>query len=482
MSIRALARAGLVAWACLVTSGCPAESESPADEQALVAGAPADSVAAEHSAGGGDGPAEATPSEVPDLRTRKTGVDWPVFLGPRGDGSSPETGILTEWPDGGPPLRWQRELGTSYGAVAVSRGRLFLFERHGDQCRLTAVKSETGDELWRFEYPTDYVDLYGYDDGPRSAPVVDEDRVYIFGAGGMLHCLSVVDGSVVWKKDTSKDYSVVQNFFGVGSSPLVEGELLIVQIGGSDPEGPDDIHSGSVRGLDSGIVAFDKRTGEERYRITDELASYASPVTVTIEGRRWCFVLARGGLVGFDPATGKVDFRFPWRARSLQSVNASNPVVVGDRVFISEAYGVGGALLAVKPGAHEVIWEDEDRRDLALAAHWMTPIHVEGHLYGSSGRHSEPAELRCLELETGEVKWSQPGLRRASLLLVEGHFICLSETGELRLLKVSPKGYEVLAETKKLVKSPAWAAPILSHGLLYIRGKDRLLCLELIPE
>src|SRR5205085_11616247 len=144
------------------------------------------------------------------------------------------------------------------------------------------------------------------------------------------------------------------------------------------------------------------------------------PVLATIAGRRWCFVLARGGLVGFEPKSGKVDFHFPWRAEDLESVNASNPVVVGDRVFISECYGPGSALLKVKPGGYEVVWSDaREGRDKRMQCHWNTPIYQDGYLYGCSGRHTDGAELRCLELAGGKVMWSEPDLTRTPLMLVD---------------------------------------------------------------
>ena len=114
-----------------------------------------------------------TEVQPPDLRTRKSGSHWDRFLGPTGDGKSPETSLLTSWPPAGPPVVWDQEIGTSYGAPTISQGRLFMFDRHGGFARLTCMKSETGDELWRFEYPTDYEDLYGYNNGPRTCPIVD---------------------------------------------------------------------------------------------------------------------------------------------------------------------------------------------------------------------------------------------------------------------------------------------------------------------
>ena len=450
----------------------------------------------------------APPADSPapsDLRTRRTGDDWPGFLGPSGDSKSDETGILTDWPAAGPRIVWQTKLGTSYGASAVSLGRLFHFDRYRDTARLTAVKSETGEALWRFGYPTDYQDLYGYNNGPRSCPVVDGERVYIFGAEGMLHCLNVEDGKVLWAVDTAKKFGVIQNFFGVGSAPAIEGDLLIVQIGGG-PEESQSVPPGQLNrviGNGSGVVAFDKRSGEVKYEITDELASYSSPTLATIAGRRWCFVFARGGLIGFEPATGKVDFHFPWRDKGLESVNASNPVVVGESVFISETYGPGGALLKVYPGGCKPVWTDEAKgRKKAMQTHWNTAVHHEGFLYGSSGRHPDDAELRCIELATGKVMWSEPDLTRSSLLYVDGHFVCLTEYGQLLLIKATPEafvevvrvelterpkagpalpGQPIIGQRTPLLAYPAWAAPVLSHGLLYVRGENRLVCLELIP-
>ncbi|HEX5269133.1 MAG TPA: PQQ-binding-like beta-propeller repeat protein, partial [Gemmataceae bacterium] len=437
-------------------------------------------------------PADAPPA---GLRARETGDDWPRFLGPQGTSVSAEKGILSPWPAKGPPVVWQKEVGVGYAMPSISRGRLFQFDRHKDKQRLSCLNAETGEFLWKYEYPTEYTDQYGYAGGPRCCPVVDDDRVYIYGPEGMLVCLGVSDGKMLWKVDTFADFGVVQNFFGVGSTPVVEKDLLIVQVGGS-PKGSDEVAFQRLKGDNSGVVAFDKMTGKVKYRITDELASYSSPVLTTIGGRRWCFVFARGGLIGFDPSNGKVDFHFPWRARVIESVNASNPVVVGDRVLISETYGPGSALLKVKPGAAEVIWSDDKKAagDKSLQCHWMTPVYHDGYVYGSSGRHTPNAELRCVELATGKVMWSEPGLTRCSLLMVDGHFVCLGEDGVLRLLKVNPKKHEevsrvILRDPKEtaedappLLKYPCWAAPILSHGLLYVRGEGRLVCLELIPE
>jgi outer membrane protein assembly factor BamB len=423
------------------------------------------------------GPEDPLPA---DLRTRTAGRDWPGFLGPTGDGVSAEKGIIAPRPGEGLRAVWQRGLAESYAMPSVSRGRLFLFDRVGDKARLDCLKSETGEGLWTFDYPTAYEDRHGYNGGPRCCPVVDGDRVYTYGPEGMLHCLKAADGQLVWKVDTAKDFGVVERFFGVGSTPVIEGDLLLVPVGGSPAGGEGATLAAEPNG--TALVAFDKYTGAVRYKVGDDLASYASPVLATVAGRRWCFLFARGGLLGLDPASAKVDFHYRWRAGAFESVNASNPVVVGDRVFISETYGSGSALLKIKPGACEEVWTDAGRpRDKRMQCHWMTPIHVEGFLYGCSGRHTGDAELRCVELATGQVMWREPGLKRTSLLLVDGHFVCLAEDGVLRLLKVNPKNYdEVSRLTVPGLQPPCWAAPILAHGLLYVRGRNRLICLELI--
>jgi outer membrane protein assembly factor BamB len=437
----------------------------------------------------------------PDLWTRTAGDDWPAFLGSTGDSKSLETGIVTDWRPKSLVLRWQRELGTSYGAPAISRGRLFQFDRFIDRARLYAVNAETGAELWRYEYETEYEDSFGYNNGPRCSPVVDGNRVYALGVDGVLICVRAEDGKAIWKVDTNEQFGVVQNFFGVGSTPVIEGDLVIVMVGGSPSEsqalGPAQLDRVESNG--SGIVAFDKFTGEMKYKLADELASYASLKLATIAGRRWCFAFCRGGLLGFEPASGTVDFHYPWRAEIRDSVNASMPVVVEDEVFISETYGPGSSLLKVAPGQHEVIWSDEeDQRDKAMQTHWMTPVYVDGYLYASSGRDAFNAELRCIEWKTGRVMWSVPEMTRSSLLLIDGHFICLGEYGQLTLFKPNPEEFELVTQVdfaappggkvssdtdqRRLLDFPCWAAPIVSHGLLYLRGGKRLLCLELIPE
>lgn len=418
--------------------------------------------------------------------------DWPTFLGPRHNSTSSETGLLKQWPQQGPKVLWQRKLGTGYGVGSISEGKFYQFDRYGDVNRLVVLDAKTGDELWTYEYPTQYDDYLGYNNGPRCSPIIDGDRVYLYGAEGELHCVSIPEKKLLWKRNLSQEYMVVPNFFGIGSTPVIFEDKLLVMVGGSPEEfkglGPYDI--ARVDGNGSGVVALDKLTGKEIYKISDELASYASLTLAEIDGRPWCFAFLRGGLLGFDPRDGKIDFHYPWRAKKLESVNASTPVIVGDEVFISECYAVGSTLLKVKPGGYEVVWKDELRsRDHAMETHWNTAVYQDGYLYGSSGRHPHEAELRCIQWKTGKVMWSVPGLARCSLLAADGHLICLSEYCSLMLIQTDPKQYRLVSKVtlqdddgRDLLKPPAWAAPILSDGRLYVRGEDRLVCLEVAAK
>jgi outer membrane protein assembly factor BamB len=409
--------------------------------------------------------------------------DWPTLLGPTRDNVSPEKGIIAPWPKEGLKKVWECELGIGFAPPVVAGGKLFEFGRFDDTARLTCRDAKTGKPIWKFEYPTDYEDRYGYEPGPRACPMVDGDRVYIVGAEGMLHCLTT-DGKLLWKVDTKAKYHFQQNFFGVGSVPVVDGDLLIVPVGGSE-KGPRPVDFRDVKPNGTGIVAFDKKTGAVKYEVIDELASYSNPIIATLDGRKTCLYFARGSLVGFDPQTGKQFFSFPWRAKVEESVNAATPVVIGDKVLLTECYGPGAVLLDLKGGKPKVVWSDEakDRFDKSLQCHWNTPIVVDGFAYGSSGRHTEDAEMRCVDLKTGDVKWERRRTTRCTLLLVDGHFVSLAEYGKLSLIKVNPAKYELVSEYEvPELDYPCWAPPVLSDGVLYIRGKGKLLALELIPQ
>ena len=202
-----------------------------------------------------------------DLAQRQFGHDWPTFLGPTLNGKSLEVNIDFDWPAKGPPIVWQTPLGQSYSAPSISRGRLFHFDRYGEEDRLICREAETGKKIWTVSFPTRYKDMLGYNGGPRCTPVVDGARVYTFSAEGFLRCHSAESGDLRWEVDTRKQFHVVKNFFGVASTPLVYGDHLIVNVGGSPPDGPSDVWNRNRRlrqTLRRGGLASGRRIGQLR--------------------------------------------------------------------------------------------------------------------------------------------------------------------------------------------------------------------------
>jgi outer membrane protein assembly factor BamB len=388
-----------------------------------------------------------------------TGGDWPQFLGPNRDGTSQETGLATTWPKDGPPVVWQRDVGEGFSSPVVSGGRLILFHRVGGEEVVECLDAATGKPRWKHSYACTYRDPYGKGNGPRSTPVTSGDKVFTLGAAGMLHCLTLDEGKPVWRHDLPSDYRIRPSFFGVGSTPLVEGGLLVVNVGGAG----------------AGIVAFDKDSGKEVWKATDDEASYASPVAATIDGVRHLLVFTRTGLVSLDPANGKVRFRKRWRSRMEASVNAATPLVIGDQVFLTASYNTGAALLNVKKDAVEEVWSNDE----VMSSQYNTPVHVDGRLYGIDGRADlGEAELRCVDVKTGKVRWSQERFTCSSIIVADRHLIILTENGDLVSAEANPDKYCEKARASLLV-GPCRAHPALADGRLYARDTRKLVCWNL---
>ena len=331
--------------------------------------------------------------------------DWTAFLGPTHNAVSTETRLSRKSP---PSLVWEFTKGTGYGSPAIAGERLVFLHRLRGEEIVECLHAETGATQWQFRYPTDFEDRYGYNNGPRSSPVIDGGRAYTVGAQGQLHCLDLEAGRVIWKRDLDKEYRVPQDFFGRSSTPLIEGPHLIVSVGA--PGGPC-------------VVGFDKTTGREVWRAGKEWgAGYASPIPAVVHGQRRVFVFAggesnppAGGLMSIDPANGRVDFSFPWRSRSYESVNASCPVVFDNKVFISASYRAGGALLEIRPDfTHRVLWTTQE-----FGLHFNTPIYKDGYLYGFDGRNEPDASLACVDASSGKVVWRKAP-EWAELIMVGG--------------------------------------------------------------
>jgi outer membrane protein assembly factor BamB len=353
---------------------------------------------------------------------------------------------------------WQRPAGAGYSGPVVAGDRLVLFHRVGDEEVVDCLHAGTGKGLWAFRYPTAYADRYGKGDGPRSTPLIVSGRVYTLGAGGVLSCLDLRDGRKVWQRALHEDYAVRPGFFGVGTSPLLEGDRLLVNVGG--------------RG--AGIVAFHKDTGKEVWKATDHEASYASPVAATVDGVRHVLFFTREGIVSLDPAGGAVRFRKRWRSRIHESVNAATPVVAGGQVFLTACYGTGAVLLRPRADGVDAVWKSDE----VLSSHFSTPVYHRGHLYGFDGRQEEGTRLRCVEWQTGKVRWTRDDFPCGPIILAEGNLILLGEEGDLVLAEASPDRYREKARAAVLT-GPCRAHLALANGRLYGRDGTRLVCWDL---
>jgi outer membrane protein assembly factor BamB len=440
-------------------------------------------------------------------------ADWPRFLGPRGDNTSEETGLLNAFPASGPKIAWSKQIGTGYSAPSVRGGMLVLHHRLGNEEIIESFDTATGKAGWRHTNPCTYRDPYGYNNGPRCTPLLTEDRCYTFGVQGVLTCLDLKTGKPVWERDTAKDFEVPEAFFGVGSTPALEDGKLIVMVGGQP---------------NSGVVAFDAATGQtlwqsvgkanwdgvkmlgwpgdRTYRWTtfEKSASYSSFTAATIHGQRHLLTATRQGLVSLNPTNGTVNFSRWFQSTGSDSVNGITPVVVDDLVFYSAAYyRVGSFLLRVKPDgkSFEEVWcQPKFHRELdasgapvepVLGLHWNTPVLHDGHLYAFDGRNEPDAFFKCVELKTAKVKWSRderwsphsspqpPVFGRGSAIMADGKLIALGEGGLLGLFRVNPEKPQELARWQVPdLRYPCWAAPVLSAKKVYLRSEDRLVCVE----
>ena len=388
--------------------------------------------------------------------------DWPQFFGPTRNGVYTGPPLSEKWPAGGPKVLWRKDVGEGFAGPVVAQGHVILFHRQTGREIAEALAPNTGATQWKFDYPTTYRDDFGFDEGPRAAPVVAGGVVYTFGTEGKLHALALATGKPIWSEDTAKRFGVDKAFFGAGGSPIVEDGRVIANIGGKE----------------GGIVAFDAKTGKVLWTSTKDQASYSSGIAATVGGKRSLVFLTRSNLIGLDPATGKVQFEKKWRALQQASVNAATPVIVndpmGDLIFVSAEYGPGAGVLRVNGPTLTPLWTDDD----TLNNHYATTVYRDGILYGFHGRQEYGQSFRAVELRTGKVRWSQERFLAGSVLLAGDKLLILRETGELVLASATPEAFRPIARAQ-ILPATVRAFPALAGGLLYARNEKTMVCLDL---
>jgi len=406
--------------------------------------------------------------------------DWPQLLGPERDGQAAANEQLADsWPVAGPPLVWQREVGSGFAGVAVAGGRLVLFHRlpaaevgtATDQEIVEAIDTTTGKMLWRDGHPTRFRPQVGGGDGPLCVPVIHDGMVVTYGAQGVLSCHALQDGRLAWRRDTHRDYDAREGYFGAGSAPLVVGHgeqaTVIVNVGGSR--------------AGAGVVAFGLADGEPRWKATDEPASYAAPVAVSgaAEGELPdAILITRYRCLQLDAATGTVRWDVPFGMRG-PTVNAASPLVMPAAdgpasLLITASYGVGSQCGPFDAAGFRPRWEGTG----SLATQYATPVLVNGFLYAFDGREDvPPASLVCLDPRTGRERWRERQPSYGTLIAAGNTLLSVRTDGTVQLLRANPARLEVLATAKPLTATVR-ALPALAGGKLYLRNDNTLVCLD----
>lgn len=385
--------------------------------------------------------------------------DWPHWRGPNYDGISPETGLHFKWPDKGPKVLWQKKLAGGYSSTAAAGG--FVFTQAYDKAKKEEIvlcfDAARGTLAWEFRYPCDYAPHLEKLDkrfisGPRATPTVDGPHVYTLGLAGDLFCLDKKTGQKVWRRDLLELSERPIGDYGFCSSPLIVGDRLYVHPGGQK---------------DNSLAALDKKTGQLLWKSGNDRIGLATPIHYRFAGQDQLLFFTGEAAVAVTPDAGKLLWRHPWDTEF--DLNVATPIFHDGQVFISSNYNKGGCLLKLRPkAAPEVVWANGN-----MANHFTTCVLFEKHLYGFSNYR-----LRCVEWETGKIRWEQGDLGRGTLLVADRHLIVMGEYGDLVVANASSKEYDEVARCQPL-KGSCWGSPVLADGRLILRNEKTILALDL---
>lgn len=373
--------------------------------------------------------------------------DWPYYRGPLRNSTTSESVAPAAWPPDGPQQVWEASIGTGFSSIVVDDGRVCSMGHTEDRDHVVCLDEQTGAELWRHSYECALDDNL-FEGGPTSTPTIDGDAVYTFSRRGHVFCLDAASGDVRWTVNVLDEAGAPMPTWGFGSSPMIVGDLLLLNAG-------------------SAGLALNKQTGEIVWSSANQESAYATPVVLRND-----IVLFLSGreLTAVRADSGDTVWSYKWLTRF--GVNAADPIVVDNRIFLSSGYGKGAALLDIEGDEPRELWRSRD-----LKTQFSTGILHEGYLYGIDGDTTDIARLRCLELETGEVQWTHEGVGSGSIILAGGDLLVLTDEGELLVAPVSPEEFAPAASAHVL-DGKCWTMPALADGRLYCRNADgHLVCL-----
>ena len=377
--------------------------------------------------------------------------DWPMFRGPNHDGISTETDWKISWPESGPVKLWEAAVGTGFSTVSVANGRVFTLGNEDKQDTVYAFDAKTGKTIWTHVYKSDIGSKF-YEGGPGSTPTVDGEHVFTISKWGDLFCLNAANGNVVWKRQLEKEEGLRLPDWGFNGSPLVHGDMLILNVGG-------------------GGMAFEKDSGKTIWRSNDEEAGYSTPLPFSLDGKQYVALSSGKSFLAADANTGEKTWEISWPTR--YGVNAADPIVVGEQVWIGSGYGKGNGLFKMDGSQATEVWTNTD-----LKAQQNPPILINGHLYGFDGDAGKKSPLKCVEFKTGKITWEAEDIRYGAVAAAGDQLIVISDKGELIVAPASPEGFTPSARAQVL-DGKCWTVPVISNGLIYLRNsRGRLICMD----
>ena len=379
-------------------------------------------------------------------------AEWSQWRGPNRDGISSETGFLKNWSPEGPKVLWQIPLGDGYSGISIAQDKIYTMFAEGDDEFVICLDASDGVEVWRFRSGTKFTEQRG--DGPRSMPTVHGDSVFALGTEGKLYALDVHDGTKLWSHNFVEEFDSKIPTWGFSSSPLIEGDLLIVEAGGKD---------------EKAIVAFDKKSGNVVWANHTDEVGYSSPIPIDFGGVRQIIFLTSKTLLSLAPENGQIYWKYSWP----EGINIATPIFIpDDKIFISASYDKGAVLVRMIADGDRIGIE-EVWKSRVMKNHFNSSVLQGNYLYGFDN-----AILTCIEANTGEEQWRHRGFEKGSLLLADGHLIILGEGGKLALAEVSPNEYIEKARFQ-LFDDKCWTVPTLAGGKLYLRNQKEMVCLDL---